>query len=168
MGYELRAVVGRHLPASASALFADAPLTVDAATVALEQGFGLVPMVDEVLDALFAEFIDGPVVEGFTYLKVGIVDAIARPGYEAAYIEVDMFGGSGTQAAVVIGSGGMVTEPLRTTFGGFGPPPIERQDWAINSALRRLGAVVMPGATDEFEGVGLGRHRHTEDWGTQR
>lgn len=168
MGYELRAVVGRHLPASATAIFADAPLTVDAATVALEQGFGLVPMVDEVLDALFAEFIEGPVVEGFTYLTVGIVDAIALPGQEVAYIEVDLFGGSGTQAAVVIGPSGMVTEPLRTTFGGFGPPPVEREDWAINTALRRLGAVVPSDVTDEFEAVGLGRHRHTEDWGVAR
>jgi hypothetical protein len=164
MGYELRAVVGRHVPASASALFAAAPLTVDPWTVALDQGFGLVPMVDEVLDALFAASIDGPVVEGFAYLTVGIVDALAGRGLELAYIEVDMFGGSGTQTAMGFGPGGMTTEPEHSTFGGFGPPPRDRQDWAVNAALRRLGAVVPPGGTDEFEEVGLRRHRHTEDW----
>jgi hypothetical protein len=41
--------------------------------------------------------------------------------------------------------------------------PSNRVQWPLNRALRELG-VARGEAFDEFDAVGLGKHRHTEDW----
>ncbi|MYN05396.1 hypothetical protein GTP41_25180 [Pseudoduganella sp. DS3] len=66
-----------------------------------------------------------------------------------AYIEAEVFGGAGTQAYVLFS-------------GGKAGSPIVAND-AINYALQLLG--VRTGKdSDEFESVGLGRHRETDSW----
>ena len=66
------------------------------------------------------------------------------------YIVAEYFGGGGSQFGVAWSDGDVVLGPLR-------------QDDAINQVLRFLG--VTPGAgQDEFDSVGLGRHRHTHEW----
>ncbi|WP_157538926.1 hypothetical protein [Hydrogenophaga flava] len=67
-----------------------------------------------------------------------------------AYIEAEIFGGSGTQASVIFSNGVQVGQPIVA-------------DDAINQALRGLG-VSKGNAFDEFEAVGLGRHRDTDRW----
>ncbi len=67
-----------------------------------------------------------------------------------AYIEAEIFGGSGTQACVIFSSGVQVGQPIVA-------------DDAINQALRSLG-VSKGNAIDEFEAVGLGLHRDTDQW----
>jgi hypothetical protein len=68
-----------------------------------------------------------------------------------AYVETEYFGGEGTQAATVWDRGA-------TIFG-----PAEAEAGPINQALRRLG-VERTAGEDEFDKVGLGRHRRNEDW----
>jgi len=68
------------------------------------------------------------------------------------YFETSYFGGRGGQGAAVFQDGEIV----------FGP------QWAdtgpINRALGLLGVEVAPPAQDEFEAIGLHRHRDTEGW----
>ncbi len=68
-----------------------------------------------------------------------------------AYVEADYFGGTGDQGCVVWEGG---RELLRET----------RADKAINHALRLLGVRTAEGAVDEFDTVGMGRHRRVESW----
>lgn len=67
-----------------------------------------------------------------------------------AYIEAEVFGGSGSQASVISTNGVQVGHPI-----------VDHD--AINLALRNL-CVIKGSAIDEFEAVGLGRHRDTEEW----
>jgi len=67
-----------------------------------------------------------------------------------AYIEAEIFGGVGTQAHAIFDRGAVL-----------GPAVVS--EFAINEALRGLG-VKTSGAFDEFEAVGLGQHRHTDEW----
>src|SRR3989440_7835863 len=53
--------------------------------------------------------------------------------------------------------------PIPPQFGWPPPARASSPHWAFNQALRQLG-VPRGAAFDEFEAVGLGRHRHTEDW----
>src|SRR5262249_61635764 len=67
-----------------------------------------------------------------------------------AYIEAEIFGGAGTQAHVIFNRGAAQGSAVVS-------------EHAINEALRILG-IKASGAFDEFDAVGLGRHRHTDDW----
>lgn len=74
-------------------------------------------------------------------------------------LEAEYFGGIGTQGAQVWDGGTVVLGPLHLAEGEPFPPggsPISR-------ALRRLGTV-KHGHLDEFDAVGLGRHRVTDEW----
>ncbi|MFC4312395.1 hypothetical protein ACFPN2_25150 [Steroidobacter flavus] len=71
-----------------------------------------------------------------------------------AYLEAQFFGGAGSQAHVLFRQGTMIGEPVVAGD-------------AINQALRQFGVQSSSGA-DEFDGVGLGRHRHTDRWLTDR
>ena len=68
------------------------------------------------------------------------------------YFETEYFGGMGTQGAAVFRDGELV----------FGPQAAELGP--INNALAVLGVRTVPPAVDEFETVGLQRHRSVEDW----
>ena len=69
---------------------------------------------------------------------------------DMAYIEAEIFGGLGTQAYVMIERGDRVGAPVVSTD-------------AINVALRLLG-VKATISKDEFDSVGLGKHRDTDYW----
>jgi hypothetical protein len=71
-----------------------------------------------------------------------------------AYLEAEIFGGVGWQAHVLYRNGAAV-----------GPPDISAD--AINQALRLFG-VQVDGHTDEFDAVGLGRHRDTDAWSNEQ
>ena len=76
---------------------------------------------------------------------------LSRAGL-VAYVEAEFFGGAGSQAHVLFSQGTMIA----------GPVVAER---AINQALRQL-SVHSESNMDEFDAVGLGRHRHTDAWVT--
>ena len=67
-----------------------------------------------------------------------------------AYIEAEFFGGAGTQAHVLFSEGKVIGQAVVS-------------ESAINDALRYLG-VAKGEAHDEFEAVGLGQHRDTDEW----
>ncbi len=85
------------------------------------------------------------------------------------YVHAEYFGGLGFQGSVGWQDGRVVFGPCLTAN-----HPAERQtdeykvvpasDMAINQALRFLGVVAS--SSDEFDRVGLGRHRRTSDWST--
>jgi hypothetical protein len=79
-------------------------------------------------------------------------DIIARASIrgEIAYIEAEFFGGTGAQVNILFQHGASVA--------GVAVGPRE-----INRALQFLGVAASPGR-DEFDTVGLGKHRDTEDW----
>lgn len=74
-----------------------------------------------------------------------------------AYISTYYFSGHGGQDAVVWENGELVFGPMTKPY---------NEEWpnsAISKALRKLG-VLAKGGEDEFDTVGLGRHRETHRW----
>jgi hypothetical protein len=79
-----------------------------------------------------------------------------------AYVETEYFGGRGFQGAVVWANGQLIFGPALTG---------DREDFqtdnlpdnAINIALRILG-VLKGNSHDEFDAIGLGKHRNNEGW----
>jgi hypothetical protein len=67
-----------------------------------------------------------------------------------AYIEAEFFGGTGAQAHALFSKGEVLGQAVVS-------------ESAINDALRYLG-LAKGEAHDEFEAVGLGRHRDTDEW----
>jgi len=95
----------------------------------------------------------GPSVAGaFEFLSPGVeawVQALSADT-TIAYIETEYVGGEGFERAGVWSHGKIALGPLD----GAG---------SINEALRALGVVSEPGV-EEFEHVGLGRHRSLDEW----
>ncbi|PYP89840.1 MAG: hypothetical protein DMG65_12730 [Candidatus Angelobacter sp. Gp1-AA117] len=148
MGYELCAVVG-----SEKALRAFT-IGLDARIVPLAAGMSLVPLTEKLLETLKADSGDDAktVSPVFEFLYRAIVDRAIAASEEGplAYVEAGYFGGQGLQMAVAWDQGNMVMEPSDT-------------DNPINQALRLLGVKAAP-PDDEFDTIGLGRHRRTARW----
>ncbi|WP_097943867.1 hypothetical protein [Streptomyces sp. ms115] len=163
MGYDVQAVIAgdevlriasRELPGSA--------------VVRLGQGLSMMPMTDELFDAVTDGSGAGDL--GFWRLPGGFDALLARwsAAGPIAYVEAEHFGGVGRQRAAVWADGSLALGPL----GLLGPlrpldePTKQRGSQAVSpasQALRRLGAQRDVGK-DEFESVGLNRHRTNEDW----
>jgi hypothetical protein len=79
------------------------------------------------------------------------------PGQMFAVIETDYIGGRGSQAAAVYRGGEEIMPPEATEVA-----PVARSAGPINKALRLLGVQATPGR-DEFQVVGLHRHRDGDD-----
>jgi hypothetical protein len=125
--------------------------------VPLGQHLSLLPMRDEFFDAVTVA--GAPALDGFWKAPAGFGSVLAACSARGpvAYVEAEYFGGVGTQAALVWDSESMVLGPFEGEDGSLpGGSP-------ISQALRRLGAV-RGDHFDEFEAVGLGRHRDTDDW----
>jgi len=149
MAYVLQAVI------AADGLLRAAARNVPGARVAsLAQGLSLLPMTDEVFDAVTDG--GGTKALGFWRLPGGFERKLAEwsAAGPVAYVEAEYFGGVGEQRAAVWADGAIALGPL--------DDPAVRLS-AISQALRRLGATSGP-AHDEFAAVGLHRHRHNEGW----
>jgi hypothetical protein len=122
-----------------------------AVVIRLPQGKAMIPVSDqvrEVHDIPFLPLTD----EGITEVPDGIAtmgEAIARAG-RVAYVEAEFFGGVGTQACVTWDASRIPSQPLVDVH-------------AINTALRFLG-VVIGDHHDEFDALGLGNCRGTDEW----
>lgn len=119
--------------------------------VDLPDGWLLVPLEDDDLDGLGVDF--SKVLDGFNYLSDGLsgfFEDLSRFG-DFIYFETGYFGGAGHQGACAF-SQGMIVSRMPATGNG-----------AINGALRYFG-VTPAGGGDEFDHMGLSRHRHTSDW----
>jgi len=121
--------------------------------IALSGDLAILPLRDVDLDSFpFPPFSGNR--EGADFLSDQFIDVLraASRGGALIYFETDYFGGYGAQAAAVFQDGTLVFGPESAEFG------------PINMALQLLGVCVEPPAVDEFDTVGLGRCRHTEDW----
>ncbi|RSN64941.1 hypothetical protein DMH01_00595 [Amycolatopsis sp. WAC 04182] len=111
--------------------------------VSLDRSLSLMPLPEALLD-------DG---------ELRTVLAECSEHGAVAYVEAEYFGGVGTQSAQVWDGGETVLGPLHLAEG----EPAPAGGSPISQALRRLG-VVKGDHFDEFDAVGLGRHRDTRDW----
>ena len=105
----------------------------------------LIPLTREICEELGSS----DPIENFYDLSVEIEAwalRISKAGF-VAYIEAEVWGGVGDQGALGWNAGSRAFEPLRETD-------------AINRVLKLFG-VDCGSAHDEFEAVGLGRHRKT-------
>lgn len=122
--------------------------------VELEQGLFLLPLTEELYDALPSAPAAFEWAGEFHFLfldsKVVALLKEASQAESLAYVETEYFGGDGGQGAIVARGGEIVLGP-------------SKGDGSINAALNLLGAK-KAGAHDEFEAVGLGRFRSNDDW----
>lgn len=155
--HHIRGFIGRY-----DALVRAALGLVSARVAPLYLGYGLLPVTDDHAGG------DEPV--SFDHLE-RLTDRLARwaadqsQQFPLAYVETDYFGGDGWQAAVAWVEGCVVYGPARTTdlYEGGRLVPTPLLDGAINRAVRHLG-VDRGAVRDEFDALGLGRHRSNERW----
>lgn len=143
MGFCLQALIGDQ-----QTLLRHAPDFHHAQVVSLAQGMAIIPLTDD----LYGEIGVGGEVDFFFKLSTQVEEWGERISESAAvgYIEAEFFGGIGDQSSVVWRDGSRWQGPLHTGN-------------AINEALRLLGAR-RNSPLDEFDSVGLGRHRDTAAW----
>jgi len=160
VSYELRALAGR------CEITAQAAPEAHGTAVELPQGYGLLPITDHVLERLGGADTS-PFGEVFWFLSAG-VEALARRislAGDIAYVEAEFFGGNGTQAMVLWRGGEVCLGPITAEFPATAQDPSSSPQWPFNRALRELG-VDRGDAFDEFDALGLGRWRHTDEWPT--
>ncbi|MFF3528193.1 hypothetical protein ACFYX5_16140 [Streptomyces rubiginosohelvolus] len=154
MGYDVQAVI-----AGDEALRIASRELPGSAVVRLGQGLSMMPMTDELFDAVTDGSGSGHL--GFWRLPGGFEALLAQwsAAGPIAYVEAEHFGGVGKQRAAVWADGslalGPLDEPMKQDLSGAISP--------VSRALRRLGAQRDVGK-DEFESVSLNRHRTNEDW----
>jgi hypothetical protein len=149
--YELRALIG-----SNNSLRAGTDHLKNRCVVELGSGLSMIPVTAELRAELGAPGVE-PRIRGFEELSA-VVENLAwslSTRSPVAYVEAEYFGGAGAQAAVVFESGQLVLGPLLEQDAGRKSP--------ISCALHALGVHAAPGL-DEFDTVGLGRHRRTGEW----
>ncbi|MFO1487567.1 MAG: hypothetical protein U1F65_03730 [Verrucomicrobiota bacterium] len=115
--------------------------------IRLKCNLGLLPLTDD-----FFETIGGGDCGELMKLSE-VVEDLAKElsiKHPVIYAEAEYFGGTGAQSAVVWSQGKRVLELIR-------------QEHSINRALNFLG-VRIKDKHDEFDEVGLGLCRCTEDW----
>ncbi|WP_326568056.1 hypothetical protein VSH64_40660 [Amycolatopsis rhabdoformis] len=128
--------------------------------VPLEKGLSLVP----VTKAYAASVADPetPVLAPYEKLTRGFADVLAACSKAGplTYVEAEFFGGDGTQTAQVWEAGAVVFGPVHQPEEAVALPP---EGSPISQALRHLG-VTVGAEVDEFDAVGLWRHRWTHEW----
>jgi len=126
----------------------------------LGQGFALVPITDSLTAELklAASGVDADLVPEMA-LGLGSLALRISDGAAVAYISTEYFGGQGGQDAVAWSNGDVIFSPKSEGYGDVWP------NSAISRALRAIGVVADQGR-DEFDTLGLGRHRETHRWAT--
>jgi hypothetical protein len=119
--------------------------------VHLEQEFSLFPLTDELLKNLHVPCHKG--LEESGNLPNELTDLLAKLSAicPLLYFETEYFGGWGNQLAIVFENG-------KITFG-----PAQNSIGPINDGLRLLG-VPAKANIDEFDILGLGQNRFSDDW----
>jgi len=120
--------------------------------VPLPQGKALIPLTDDIRDNHGIPFL--PLTdEGKEEIPASIESLADQFKGAIAYVEAEFFGGDGIQASAVWKEGKLIFGPLVDVS-------------AINEALRRLG-VTKGNHHDEFDSLGLGTYRDTNQWGSK-
>lgn len=124
--------------------------------VTLGEGLSMVPLSEPLLREIQRknDGASGPteVTEALEFLTPSVERWAQNLSNESAvaYVETEYFGGEGYERAAVWRDRKLALGPLD----GAG---------SINRALRALG-VACPDGQQEFEAVGLGRHRSLDEW----
>jgi hypothetical protein len=152
MAYVLEAVI------ATAALLRGLP--GDPVIVSLGQGLSLVPVTPDYAASVADP--EAPELAPFLEFPRGFEVALARCSLAGpiAYVEVELFGGDGPSTAQVWEAGAVVFGPIHVSEDELVNPP---EGSPASQALRRLG-VDAGSHHDEFDAVGLGRHRFTEQW----
>jgi hypothetical protein len=120
--------------------------------VPLAQGVELVPLGKNALRTLQIPSL--PLTDEANESLPAALDQLCKDlskTAELAYIEAESFGGAGMQAFALYRKGGLVEGPIVG-------------EHAINDALKALGVESNVPEQDEFDVVGLGKHRGTDQW----
>jgi hypothetical protein len=151
VGYTIAAFITRQ-PAAA-----DLAEALGTARIPLEQGLELVPVRRPRRGENGKPTVPSSLGSALWWLTADAEDAALRAAAHGpvAYAEAEYFGGVGEQRAVLWQDGR--ARLFESELPG-----------AINTALKALDAERVPASTgraqDEFDSVGLGRYRSTEDW----
>lgn len=147
MAYELRAAIARFELLDELARGRVLPV------VALERGFGLVPLVDAVVKRLATELVSPP---GGARTQMHDLYPVFQQWSAAGpimYAGSDVHAGYGSQTALIWQGGRLVFSQEGLPYSG-----------PISMALLRLGVTGGSLGGDEFDIVRLGRHRSTAGW----
>jgi len=119
----------------------------------LAQDLAILPLRERDLESILGAFTTGH-VDGFNYLSEQLIEVLRLASIDSqlVFFETEYFGGVGSQGAVLFRDGAEV----------YGPKSAE--SGPINEALSLLGVHISPGASDEFETIGLHTHRSSEAW----
>lgn len=123
----------------------------NATAVDIGHELSLIPFTTELFDEI-NKLTESKPIGKFDYLTENIeVELLKQIGdIKFAYIEADYFGGEGGQIAVIW------EEQKRIYLSEWG-------DWEINKVLKDFGIIAKDGK-DEFDTVGLGQNRRTNEW----
>lgn len=140
-----------------------------AVIVPLNAGMELLPLTDELIEELDRRAEARKISFGEPGLQnlrgPALLARDASAAGPVAYLTATYFGGQGVQMSAVWERGKLAMAPVHCPrCGPDGKIEYPSRVGAINQALQRLG-VTRVGNDDEFDTVGLGRKRHTEDWG---
>jgi hypothetical protein len=124
-----------------------------AVVIPLRQGIAMTPITKPLVEGLGEEQPGIEVPAGFYKLTPSLLLTAQTISIKTpvAYIEAEYFGGVGEQSAMVWDQGRVVLGPLVATSD------------AINAVLRFF-KVKVGDCVDEFEAVGLGKHRSNQGW----
>ncbi len=152
MAYTLQAIIGK-----IQVLEGPNKRFVQARIVPLEQGLGLIPVTDKLIDEIRSLDLQPPEQvpagpDGTLSPEAAQLAQYASQWGVVALVEAEIFGGVGEQAATVCQN--------QQVIGG---PWLAGKATPISQALRLLG-VDKGNQYDEFEAVGLGLHRSNEEW----
>ena len=146
MGYYLQAVICKTGDAEAFMSRFE-----EVKKVELAQGLSLIPITEELFEQL-TDSTESPSIGHFEYLnqKMESELLVCFPKAHFAYIEAEYNGGQGAQEAIIWQN----SKRIQVLNSG---------DGRINQVLQNFGVVASKGY-DEFDSLGFGRHRFTEDW----
>lgn len=154
MGHHIRGFIAHHANLHRAAIELDG-----AHVIPLRQGFGFLPVTAQLVRD--EELIPFAHVERLSE-RLGKWASEHSRNFAIAYVETDYFGGDGWQSAIVWANNEIAFGPVRTSDLDSGnlTPLLEG---AINRAMRMIG-VYRGAVRDEFDALGLGKHRSNEAW----
>jgi hypothetical protein len=127
----------------------------------LVQGFSLLPITDDFEKELsgYAPQMKASFTKPIKELSDGLHALAIEISHDCpvAYLSTCYFGGQGSQNALVWDKGSLRFSPRTPRYDQVWP------NSPISQALRMIGVVAEKGE-DEFDTVGLGKHRHTYKW----
>ncbi len=147
MGYFLQAFICKSNDAVCVADAFDKAIVIE-----IGQGLSMIPMTASLFDQI-DNASGSNCIEGFDYITEKVeANILARIGdRRLSYVEAEYHGGQGGQIGVTW------IYNKRQLILPFGPD-------TINLVLRSYGVIVKDKEHDEFDTLGLGLYRDTEDW----